>query len=237
VQEHTVTQPPAPLAQVSRPILRPVEHPDQSALLTHFCDRARPQAGIPSGILQMSAPQRLESILWESRLRAFVTYSGGDPAVCLTEATPNGLGFLIGRRHYQPWGLVFTRQGVYDAGGGPVWYARPDEYHRVRSVSARVKSWLVRLEPGSSDWLEEREWRIPLSDDDAAEPALPLHALHLAALLVGDRNWSPARTGWIASPSAGGQVQGLVVPGILVGVSRWWWDPYAGKLYQLPALA
>lgn len=232
-----MTQPVAPLAQVSRPTLRPVEHPDQSALLTHFCHRARPQAGIPIEILQMSAPQRLESILWESRLRAFVTYSGGDPAVCLTEATPNGLGFLIGRRHYQPWGLVFTRQSVYDAGGGPVWYARPDEYHLVRSVSTRVKSWLVRLEPGSSDWLEEREWRIPLSGDDAAEPALPLRALHLAAVLVGDQNWSPARTGWATSPATGGQVQGLVVPGILIGVPRWWWDPYAGQLYQLPALA
>jgi len=236
-----VTQPPAPLAQVSRPTLRPVEHPDQSALLTHFCHRARPQAGVPHGILQMSAPQRLESILWESRLRAFVTYSGGDPAVCLTEATPNGLSFLIGRRGYQPWGLVFTRQSVYDAGGGPVWYARPDEYHLVRSVNARVKSWLVRLEPGSSDWLEEREWRIPLSNDPlsgevATEPALPLHALHLAALLVGDQNWSPTRTGRTTLPT-GTQIQGPIVPRILIDIPRWWWDPNARQLYQLPALA
>jgi hypothetical protein len=90
------------------------------------------------------------------------------------------------------------------------------------SVSTRVKSWLVQLESGSSDWLEERVWRIPLSGDDAAEPALPLHALHLAAVLVGDQNWSPAHTGWTTSPTTGGQVQGLVVPGILIGVPRWW---------------
>ncbi len=123
--------PPTPLVQAvsaARPTLMPVEHPDLSAVLTHFCDRARPQAaGIPAEITSMAAPQRLASILWESRLRAFVTYSGGDPAICLTEVTLNGLNFLIRERHYQPWGLVFDRQSVYDAGGGPVWYARPDE--------------------------------------------------------------------------------------------------------------
>lgn len=146
-----MTQPP-PLVQsapTARPILRPVEHPDLSPVLTHFCHRARPQAGIPAEITSMAAPQRLASILWESRLRAFVTYSGGDPAICLTAATLHGLNFLIGRRHYQPWGLVFDRQSVYDAGGGPVWYARPDEYYSVRQISSRVQSWLVRLEPGS----------------------------------------------------------------------------------------
>jgi hypothetical protein len=143
----------------------------------------------------MAAPQRLESILWESRLKAFVTYSGGDPAICLTEATLNGLNFLIGRRHYQPWGLVFDRQSVYDAGGGPVWYARPDEYFSLGRISSRVQSWLVRLEPGSSDWLEEREWRIPLSATAAPEPALPLQALRLVALLVGNQNWLPTHVG------------------------------------------
>lgn len=64
---------------------------------------------------------RLESILWESRLRAFVTYSGGAPAVCFTEATVNGINVLTGRRAYQPCGLVFDRQRVYDVRGGPVW--------------------------------------------------------------------------------------------------------------------
>jgi hypothetical protein len=236
-----MTQPPPLLVQAApaaRPTLRPVEHPDLSPVLTHFCDRARPQARIPPEITAMTAPQRLASILWESRLRAFVTYSGGDPAICLTEATLHGLNFLIGRRHYQPWGLVFDRQSVYDAGGGPVWYARPEEYCSVGQISRRVQSWLVRLEPGSSDWLEEQEWRIPLSAAAAApEPALPLQTLHLVALLVGDQNWSPARDGWALSPVTGGQVYGPTVPSLLTGIPRWWWDLAAGQLYQLPALA
>jgi hypothetical protein len=185
----------------------------------------------------MTAPQRLSSILWESRLRAFVTYSGGAPAICLTEATLHGLNFLIGRRHYQPWGLVFDRQSVYDAGGGPVWYARSEEYYFVRRMSSRVQSWLVRLEPGSSDWLEEQEWRIPLSMTVTPESALPLQTLRLVALLVGDQNWSPIRLGWATSPVTGGQVYGPTVPSLLIGVPRWWWDAAAGQLYQLPALA
>lgn len=31
-------------------------------------------------------------------------------------------GVLIGRRGYQPWGLMFDRQAVFAGGGGPVWY-------------------------------------------------------------------------------------------------------------------
>lgn len=230
---------PTPLVQVApsaRPRLKPVEHPDLSAVLTHFCDRARPQGGIPAEITSMAASQRLASILWESRLRAFVTYSGGDPAVCLTEATVYGLNFLIGRRYYQPWGLVFDRQSVYDAGGGPVWYARPDEYYSVRQISSRVQSWLVRLEPGS-DWLEEQEWRIPVSAAAAPEPALQLQALRLVALVVGDQTWAPTRDDWSLSPMTGGSVFGPTVPGLLAGIPRWWWDASAGQLYQLPALA
>jgi hypothetical protein len=68
-----MNQPPPPLVQAApaiRPTLRSVEHPDLSPVLTHFCDRARPQAGIPAEITSMTAPQRLASILWESRLRA-----------------------------------------------------------------------------------------------------------------------------------------------------------------------
>jgi hypothetical protein len=46
----------------------------------------------------MTAQQRLESILWQGKLWGFTTFSGGVPAVCFTEATLNGLNFMIGRR-------------------------------------------------------------------------------------------------------------------------------------------
>jgi hypothetical protein len=241
IAENVLIPPVPPLGQVVQAALRPAEHPDLSGLLTHFCDRTRPQSAIPAEIRAMTAQQRLESILWESKLKGFVTYSGGDRAVCFTEATLNGLNFLMGRRSYQPWGLVFDRQSVYSAGGGPVWYARPEEYRFVQGLcgsgaaSSRLQSWLVRLEPGSSDWLEEKEWRIPLFP--GYEPALSLQALRLVALLVGDQDWSPTRTGWGVSPVTRTQVPAPVVPGLLKGVPRWWWNQADGILYQLPPLA
>jgi len=228
------------LAQPSGAALRPAEHPDLSGLLTHFCDRSRPQRNAHPAILAMPAHQRLESILWESQLKGFTTYSGGHPAVCFTEATESGLGFLVGRRAYHPWGLVFSRQSVYDAGGGPVWYARPEEYWSLRNLcysgaaSSSLQSWAVRLEPVSSDWLEEREWRIPLAP--APEAALPLHALRLEALLVGDPGWSPSRLLWGISPATGAPGWAPFLPGILAGVPRLWWNWADGRLYPLPPL-
>jgi hypothetical protein len=184
----------------------------------------------------MRVEQRLESILWEGRLRAFVTYSGGDPAVCVTAATIAGLKFLIRQRWHQPWGLVFDRQSVYDAGGGPVWYARPEEYGKLRDVSSRVRSWTVRLEPGSSDFLEEQEWRIPV-EPSLPDPNVPLTALRIAAVLVGNPNWTPTRLQIRPSPETGIPEYGPAVPGYVKDVPRWWWDPQASDLYLLPPLA
>jgi hypothetical protein len=219
---------PLPSAPLARPrdVLRPVQHPDLSSVLTHFCYRNRPQPSVPPGIQGMTAQQRLESILWQGKLWGFTTFSGGVPAACFTEATLNGLNFMIGRRLYWPWGLVFDRQSIYDAGGGPVWYARPDEYQFLRGLcesgqaDRRLQSWLVRLD-GSSDWTEEREWRIPLLTEPY-EPALQLQALSLNALLVGDPDWSPAHSG--------------LLPQIVAGVPRWWSNPADGLLYSLPPL-
>jgi hypothetical protein len=119
-----------------------------SALITHFCDRARPQR-VPDDVLALTAPNRLATILWQGRRLAFVTDSGGDPACCFTEATVAGLESLIGHRGFQPWALVFDRQSVYDAGGGPVWYARQAEYNALPALGSRVQSWSVGLDAGS----------------------------------------------------------------------------------------
>jgi hypothetical protein len=226
-----------PVPPSGQPRLRPVEHPDMSPLLTHFCGRSRPQLLLPDGINAMTPSQRLANILWEGRLRAFQTYSGGDAAVCLTEATIDGLNFLVRRRGYAPWGLVFERQSVYDAGGGPVWYARTDEYKQLRQwISPRVQSRLVRLEAGRSDWLEEREWRIPVSDPAQPMPAVPLAALHLYAILVGEQHWTPGRLEYMIPPDSGRTEGVLIFPPTVLRVPRWCWDWQAGVFYQLPAL-
>ena len=135
-------------------VLRQVEHPDLSALLTHFCSRGRPLgAGVPPDVHAMSASDRLRSILWEQRLRAFVTYSGGDPAVCITEATLAGLQFLIGKRGYQPWGLVSTPR----ASMTPV----VDRFGmRGPSSTAPSARTILRFDPGPCAWTPARTgWR------------------------------------------------------------------------------
>jgi len=80
-----MTQPSTPLVQSSpRPLLRRVEHPDLSPVLTHFCDRGRPpRKDVPGYIYTLSPENRLETILWERALRGFVPFSGGYPSVGL----------------------------------------------------------------------------------------------------------------------------------------------------------
>lgn len=134
--------------------LRQVERPDLSALLTHFCSRGRPLgAGVPPDVHAMSVSDRLRSILWEQRLRAFVTYSGGDSAVCLTEATLAGLQFLIGKRGYQPWGWFSTAR----ASMTPVVDRFGMRDPSSTTPSART---ILRFDPGLCAWTPARTgWR------------------------------------------------------------------------------
>ena len=229
---------PTPLVPTSpQGSLRPVEHPDLSPILTHFCSRCRPfGAQVPANICSMSAPDRLASILWQGELLTFVTFSGGDPAVCFTEATLAGLQFMIKQRRYEPWGLMADRQSVYDAGGGPVWYARPEQYQALRQLDPRLRSWAVRLEPGS-DWLEEREWRIVRSTTAPGQPlAVPLSRLRLVGLIVGDPSWTGARYEYCVAAATGQLTWGSFFPPLAAGLPRWWWNPAHAQFQLLPPL-
>ncbi|MDU0294416.1 hypothetical protein [Saccharothrix longispora] len=173
----------------------------------------------------MTAQQRLDNILWQTSLSAFVTFSGGAPAVCLTEAGPQGLNYLLGSRGYQPWALVFDRQAVYNAGGGPVWYARTEQYNALDSAQ---RHWAVHYAPGS-DWVEEREWRVPRPVvPGGATPTVSLDELGLVAVIVGDPNWIAARyLDHTPQPYA---------PPALFRVPRWWRNPANDSFMELPPL-
>lgn len=229
-----MTQPPAPLAPWT-PALRPHEHPDLSQVLIHFCDRGRPPGcGVPDEILCMSPPERLAAILWDAELRAFVTLSGADPAVCFTESTWRGLDFMIRERPHQPWGLMFDRRSVYDAGGGPIWHARPEEHRALRHLSPRLRSWAVPLDPGS-DWRDEQEWRIPRSPREP-RTVVALSELQLVGLLVGDPRWTGARWEHCVSAATGQRQWGHFFPPLPSGLPRFWWDRSSARLRQLPPL-
>jgi len=141
-------------------MLQPAERPSQSDVLIHFCARNRPvRGGLPQDIAAMTPEKRLESILWEGQVRTFETFSGGWPAVCFTEAGSLDAHYLIARRGYAPWGLIFNRQTVHAAGGGSVWYARHEDYEALGRMEDgqlcdRLRTWAVRVGPGS-DWTWE----------------------------------------------------------------------------------
>jgi hypothetical protein len=103
--------------------------------------------------------------------------------------------------------LIFRRQYIYDLGGGPVWTVRTPQFH---SLDHEQKPWAVRLDtsPESrSDWLFEREWRVPLNETD---PTLPLSAANVVGILIGDAYWRPSTrdewTGYYISGATGEMV-------------------------------
>lgn len=133
----------------------------------------------------MSPQDRLSAILWSASLRGFPPYGGDDPVVSFTESRPGGLAYLIREKSWAPWGIVLDRDSVFALGGGPVWYVRGDMWDEViASGLASVRSWFVRLQPGESEWLHEREWRVPTE-------RLELSTLRVRAVIVGDPHWTP----------------------------------------------
>ncbi|MGH3599783.1 MAG: hypothetical protein ACRDQH_05810 [Pseudonocardiaceae bacterium] len=182
----------------------------------------------------MSSAERLASILWDGHARAFVTDSGGDPAVCFTELTWRGLDFVMQERPHQPWGLMFDRRTVYNAGGGPTWHARATELQALGHLSPRLRAWAVPLVPGTA-WLQEREWRIPRAP---CEPrtAVALSELQLVGLLVGDPRWTGSRWEHCVSAGTGQHQWGNFFPPLASGLPRFWWDPSSAQLQRLRPL-
>jgi hypothetical protein len=55
-------------------------------------------------------------------------------------------------------------------------------------------------------------------------------------MLVGDQTWAPTRDDWFMSPSSGELEYGRCIPGLTVGLARWWWNPTSRELQSLPPL-
>lgn len=146
---------------------------------------------VPHEITSMAPSERLDNILWEEQLRGFPPFGAPSehPMICLSESPPDHLRWLLTAREWPPWGLIFSRQTVYDIRGGPVWHVRTEHIAELPREHLR---WAVRLDttPGNrSDWLFEREWRIPLS---ASDTTLTLTSDNLVGILVGDPCWEPS---------------------------------------------
>jgi hypothetical protein len=151
--------------------------PDVGDHLIHFTGRDGPKlGGVDPAILAMPAQQRLAQILVDGGVRGFQTFGSNAPVVCLTESTKASVLRLIHDGRYEPCGIGFSKQLVFDRGGGPALYVRGDEWPTATEALAHpLRARLVRFWPGAapdpgeylpdnlerkSEWLHEREWRV-----------------------------------------------------------------------------
>jgi len=86
---------------------------------------------------------------------------GGYDCVCFSEAPieslPNGLINPDYYSHYSPFGIMFSKQFIFERGGRPAIY-QPDNEFISLSESHRWRH--VRYEPPEIDFSWEREWRV-----------------------------------------------------------------------------
>lgn len=157
--------------------------PDLSREVVHLTGRRGPRhVSFPPELDEMTAEQRLISILDQGQILAFPVLSVGveDRVVCFSEATMEGIRHLTSGSgadpRYEPYGIAFAKQTVFDHGGGPALYVRGDEWHLVSQLPEPLRGRATRFWPGAvpdegegslepalasvSLWTHEREWRI-----------------------------------------------------------------------------
>ncbi|MFH9800460.1 hypothetical protein [Streptomyces virginiae] len=180
-------------------------HPDLPDTLVHFTGRPRRDA--PPGFALGTPEERLLSILHSGALRGAKDYWSDAPVLCFSELTEDARRVMLRdgagpRGPYAPWGLVLDRQRLIAAGARPVLYLSGQEMSETHQLPTRLRNRRVRYDPGASDWLHEREWRVCFEDGD--EPVLPLtpqpvivggvlsFTPHLVVgVIVGTQGWTP----------------------------------------------
>jgi hypothetical protein len=230
--------------------------PAQFDLLFHFTSRPgvpTPTPSLPDHIRLLQPPARLDNILWSEQLLGFPPFSSppvSSPMVCFSESPLAHIQWLISQRGWPPWALVVSRQRIYDLGGGPVWHARTPQY---KTLTDDQRAWAVRLETastGRSDWMHEREWRLPVPPGQPWLDLSPSSAM-AAAVLIADATWQPSwrmahfDVGRFISGETGQEVgpddphaqpwfeQRMALPRIWPGLLKLYWDARAGAIVPL----
>jgi hypothetical protein len=166
--------------------LRTYDLPDVGDYLIHFTGRTGTRLAVPDDIRNLDPPGRLAQILYQGRIRAVATFgTGGRAIVAFTESSQAAVRRLIADGSYTPWGVGFSKQFIFDKGGAPVMYVRGDEWDvAAAQLPDPLRARIVRFWPGAaweegdpliadgarqlpdslanpSEWLHEREWRVP----------------------------------------------------------------------------
>jgi hypothetical protein len=167
--------------------LRRLQQDDLSNSVVHFTGRVgKDNADVPLAIRKMDPGGRLASILITRQIQAFdIFHSSGEPVVCFTEATLAGMRTLAASGRYQPWGIEFSKDYVFQRDGGPAYYVRGDQWitFSQSDLTLRMKAFGTPYWPGAdwepphdglwtksmvdypNEWAHEREWRVPVAFD------------------------------------------------------------------------
>ena len=179
-----------------------ITHPGLSNEIVHFTKRIanEPNLNVAADIRVMDGHARLTSILSQRRLRAHHPYwSQGNPCICFTEATRDGLREFVRRGLYEPWGLGFTKDHWFRRGAGPAFYVRGTDWAALEesNLPPEIKTFATPFWPGAdpdpgegplehhlarpTQWAHEREWRLSATDQ---EPLVPFELQALRLLVV-----------------------------------------------------
>ncbi len=181
--------------------LRELTQADLSNEVVHLTGRTGQfNNDVVPAIQALTPAEKLYLIIQQRSIRGhrvFWAAQTSDPVVCFSEATRPGIAQIIKDGVYQPWGLGFSKNFVFQHDGGPAFYVRGDLWseYRHQVESPRLLAFATRYWPGSDDpvlseqnplrqhseYAHEREWRVPLSD---ANPYLTFQFTDVKLLVV-----------------------------------------------------
>ena len=172
--------------------LSPIQHPDFNEVVVHFTGRNRSSE---------EASRRLLQVVASGQVIASIPFGNDLGVACFTESTARGVSWLIGQQHFVPYGIAFTKAFLFAHGGTPAIVVRGDEWKHVRNLPTELRARTIRLWPGAtaspgeslpphlqtrSEWLGEREWRVPA---EAGQSAISFATDDIAFLVVPEAKW------------------------------------------------
>jgi hypothetical protein len=173
-------------------------HPDLPTSFVHFTGRPRGTGDRPPDFAAVDAEQRLVQILQQGLLRAAPTFGTAGPILSVSESTESAIKVMLSngvtaRGPYAPWALLLDRDALIANGFRPVWPMSAAQLQATSQLPAADRDLRVKYEPGTVDWLAEREWRRCWGDAPIGHghvQGLQLTGL-LSGVIVGRRRWMP----------------------------------------------
>jgi hypothetical protein len=182
--------------------LRTLDHPDLSNHVVHFTGRTGLSSPtVPHEIRSLTPEERLAQIVLTGQIRGFPPFGIDDSVVCFTDATEQGIAYLMKEHRYLPWGVAFRKETAFEKGAGPAFYVRGDEWDAVAELPSELRARATRFWPGAepdvgenlpgylgrpSEFLHEREWRV------RADRPFEFTTEEIAYIIVGDRGFLEA---------------------------------------------